>query len=137
MRIRARRYGSRYRPRAVATASALAASRLKNQMPGLPSRTTYVRTLSSGKRERTGCGGVGGSGSHPARGAGGLGRGPARGAGEGADRRGGGGAGRRGGGLRRSGGQGREQPQLAGRGGDLVVLGLEAERARHPAAARV
>src|SRR3954462_3994082 len=36
----------------------LSASRLKNQMPGRPPSVTYVRTLSSGKRERTGGGSV-------------------------------------------------------------------------------
>src|SRR3954470_507738 len=58
IRIAARKYGSRYVRRAAATAATLPASRLKNQMPGLPSRVAYVRTLSSGKRESSGAGGV-------------------------------------------------------------------------------
>jgi len=58
MDIRARKYGSRYSVRAAATASALPASRLKNQIPGRPPAVTYVRTFSSGKRESTGGGSV-------------------------------------------------------------------------------
>src|SRR5438067_1276396 len=50
------KYGRRYNQRAAATATRLDASRLKNQIPGLSSSVTYVRTLSSRKLDRYGNG---------------------------------------------------------------------------------
>ena len=56
--MRARKYGKRYRRRAASTATWLEASRLKNQIPGLSSRVTYVRTFNSRKLETNGSGNV-------------------------------------------------------------------------------
>src|SRR5205814_10456847 len=52
------KYGRRYNQRAAATATRLDASRLKNQIPGLSSSVTYVRTLSSRKLDTYGNGTV-------------------------------------------------------------------------------
>ena len=54
--MRARKYGSLYSRLAPSTANRLDASRLKNQIPGLPRWLTYVRQLSSRKLEKTGAG---------------------------------------------------------------------------------
>src|SRR5436305_1711356 len=52
----ARKYGRLYSRRAASAASALDASRLKNQIPGFSPSVTYVRTFSSRKLETTGSG---------------------------------------------------------------------------------
>src|SRR5581483_12210560 len=54
--IRARAYGRAKRARAASTNRRLDASRLKNQIPGLPSSVTYVLTFSSSDDESTGSG---------------------------------------------------------------------------------